>query len=182
MIATSRGYQRPERGRPTERGEVCVAGPAVCSGYGNDPAATAAALRDGFFHTGDLGYFDADGYLWIAGRIKELIIVGGSNVTPGEVAAALEDVPGVAEIAAVGVPHEDLGEVVGAVVAPRGGPRSSGMVRALEAALRRQAEQRLAPYKRPRRYVFVEEIPRNAMGKIDVPACRRLLAEAAPGR
>ena len=171
-------------GRRTPRGEICVSGPAVSAGYGNDPAATAAAYRDGLFHTGDLGYFDEDGYLWIDGRIKELIIVGGSNVVPGEVAAALEDVEGVAEIAVIGIPHEDLGETVAALVVPAtagaGDPQpartaATGAARRLQGVLEARAEERLAAYKRPRRYAFVREIPRNAMGKIDVAACKHLL-------
>ncbi len=164
-------YHEPTPGRATPRGEICVSGPAVSAGYGNDPEATAAAYRDGFFHTGDLGYFDEDGYLWIDGRIKELIIVGGSNVIPGEVVAALEDTGGVRELTAVGIPHEDLGEVVGVVAVPSDADATADR---LEAALRRRAEKRLAAYKRPRAYVFARTIPRNAMGKTDVAACRRL--------
>jgi len=183
----------PEPGEESPRGEICVTGPAVCAGYGNDDGATAAAFRDGYFHTGDLGRFDADGYLWIDGRLKDLIIVGGSNVIPAEVERALVDVDGVAEMVAAGVPDDDLGEVVAAYVVPSprtvaggaaadteaggeagigaGGAAGSAPGRAsnaaLEKALRSAAESKLAAYKRPRRYFFLAELPRNAMGKID---------------
>ena len=150
-------------------GEILVRGPAVMRGYGHG-SADADAFQDGFFKTGDLGYFDDDGYLWITGRAKELIIVGGSNVTPGEVERALESVDGITEIAAVGVPDEDLGETVVAVIVSKPAFEKT----ALANALRHQAEQALAPYKRPRRYVFVDELPRNGMGKIDRTGLTRL--------
>jgi len=162
-IRTEHGYLDTTAARAGERGEICVAGPNVMRGYGNDPEATTAALHDGYFHTGDLGHCDEDGYLWIDGRIKELIIVGGSNVVPGEVERALAGVQGVAELAVAGVPDDDLGEIVTAYVVAAG----DGDADALERSLGAAAEAGLAPYKRPRRYVFVPELPRNAMGKID---------------
>ena len=107
--------------------------------------------------------------LRIEGRLKELIIVGGSNVLPGEVEAALSGDPGVDELAAVGLPDPDRGEVVGVFVVARGQEPQS----AVEARLRERAESELAAYKRPRAFRFVDELPRNAMGKID----RRALSQ-----
>jgi malonyl-CoA/methylmalonyl-CoA synthetase len=144
-------------------GEILVRGPAVMRGYWRAPDATAAAFRDGFFCTGDLGRRDADGYFRISGRKKELIIVGGSNVLPGEVEAALAGLPGVDEIAAVGLPDADRGEVVALFVVASPDESAS----ALETRLRARADEELAAYKRPRVYRFVASLPRNAMGKLD---------------
>ncbi len=154
------------------RGEICVRGPSVTAGYGNAPQANAQSFRNGFFHTGDLGRFDEYGELWVDGRIKELIIVGGSNVIPGEVEAPLSQVEGVAEVVVTGSAHGDLGEIVVAyVVAAMPGADTA----ALEKMLRAQADASLAPYKRPRTYFFVDAIARNAMGKVD----RKRLSSAA---
>ncbi len=144
-------YVAAEPGEESPRGEICVEGPAV--------------FCDGLFCTGDLGRFDVDGYLWIDGRIKDLIIVGGSNVIPAEVERVLAGVPGVAEVVVAGLPHPDLGEVVAAYVVVRSA--DDGVRERVERELRERAEHGLAAYKRPRRYVFVAELPRNAMGKID---------------
>ena len=144
-------------------GEIEVRGPAVMSGYWRDREADAEAFRDGFFCTGDLGRLDADGVLRIEGRKKELIIVGGTNVLPGEVEAALAGDPGVEELVAVGLPDPDRGEIVGVFVVARGDDATS----VVETRLRDRAEAELAPYKRPRVFRFVAELPRNAMGKID---------------
>jgi len=146
----------------TARGEICVRGPSVTSGYGNAPEANAHSFRDGLFHTGDLGHFDEHGDLWVEGRLKELIIVGGSNVIPGEVETPLSSVEGVAEIVVAGAPHRDLGEIVVAYVVAR-----SSDTERLEKDLRIHANLTLAAYKRPRAYFFVDAIPRNAMGKVD---------------
>ena len=122
----------------------------------------------GYFRTGDLGRIDADGFLHIDGRLKELIIVGGSNVIPAEVQNALADVEGVEEIIIAGLPDDDLGETVAAFVIPsRAAAQAPGC---LEESLKARAETTLARYKRPRSYRFVEAIPRNAMGKVDRPA------------
>ncbi len=149
-------------------GEIEVRGPAVLSGYWRDPDASATAFRDGFFGTGDLGDHDEVGYLRIAGRKQDLIIVGGSNVLPGEVEFALADEPGVAELAALGLPDADRGEIVAAFVVPDPSADASSLERKLQA----RAEERLASYKRPRSYHFVSELPRNAMGKVDRLALR----------
>jgi len=146
-----------------ETGEIWVRGPNVFAGYWNNPEATAAAFHDGWFRTGDLGAFSADGYLSILGRIKELIIVGGTNVTTGKVEVVLETEAGVAECAVVGVPDPDLGERIAAFIVPRTGENTV----ALEQRLRVKAERDLAPYKRPRLYRFLDSIPRNAVGKVE---------------
>ena len=144
-------------------GEIEVCGPGVMPGYWHDDAASAEAFDGGFFRTGDLGRHDERGYLVIAGRKKELIIVGGSNVLPGEVEQALSDEPGVDELAAAGLADDDRGEIVAAFVVAREGVEPHG----LEQRLRARAEESLAPYKRPRVYRFITALPRNAMGKVD---------------
>jgi malonyl-CoA/methylmalonyl-CoA synthetase len=146
-----------------QTGEIWVRGPNVFSGYWNNPEATADAFHQDWFRTGDLGAFSEDGYLAIVGRMKELIIVGGTNVTPGEVEAVLELEAGVHECAVAGVPDPDLGERIVAFIVPREGEEPA----AIEARLRARVEQDLAPYKRPRLYRFLSEIPRNAMGKVE---------------
>ena len=159
---------------PGETGEIWVRGPNVFGGYWNNPAATATAFHDDWFRTGDLGVLSADDYLSINGRMKELIIVGGTNVTPGEVEAVLETEAGVRECAVAGVPDADLGEKVAAFVVPQDDQDTA----ALEARLRKRLEQDLAPYKRPRLYRFLTEIPRNAMGKVERAKLKDLGTEA----
>ena len=142
-----------------EEGEIQVRGASVFGGY--RPRPDPSAFVDGWFRTGDAGEWDADGYLRIVGRRKELVIVGGVNVSPAEVEEALRSVPGVAEIACCGVSDADLNEVVAAAVV---GDGSVG-VDVLEARLRQQAQE-LSGLKRPKLYAFVDALPRNAMGKL----------------
>jgi malonyl-CoA/methylmalonyl-CoA synthetase len=149
--------------RLAEDGEIEVRGPSVMAGYLEEPAANAEAFREGFFRTGDLGRLDERGYLVISGRKKELILVGGSNVLPGEVEAALADVRGVEELVAAGLPDPDRGEIVALFVVPSTGSDPA----ALETTLRARAEERLSPYKRPRLYRFLSALPRNALGKVN---------------
>jgi malonyl-CoA/methylmalonyl-CoA synthetase len=140
-------------------GEILLRGPNVFSGYWRNPAATAEAFEDGWFRTGDIGELDADGYLRIAGRTKELIITGGLNVYPREVEDVLLTHPAVAEVAVAGVPDDDWGEVVSAWVVPAGeAPEPK--------ALLDHAADRLAAFKCPRAVHFVESLPRNALGKL----------------
>ena len=146
-----------------ERGEIWVRGPNVFSGYWHNPQATAAAFCNDWFRTGDLGILSADGYVSISGRMKELIIVGGTNVTPGEVEFVLDAELGVRECAVAGIPDVDLGERVAAFIVPKKGEDTA----TLEDRLRKRTERDLAPYKRPRLYRFLSEIPRNAMGKVE---------------
>jgi malonyl-CoA/methylmalonyl-CoA synthetase len=143
-------------------GEVLLRGPNVFDGYWRNQEATAEAFDDGgWFRTGDLGSFDERGYLRIEGRKKELIITGGYNVHPREVEELLLEHPGVAEVAVVGTPSEEWGEVVTAfvVAADPGDPPDEGELLAFTA-------ERLAPFKRPRLVRHVESLPRNALGKV----------------
>ena len=152
---------------PGETGMIEVRGPNVFKGYWNMPEKTAAELRfDGWFVTGDLGRVDADGYLSIVGRDKDLIISGGYNVYPREVEEVLDAQPGVAESAVIGAPHPDLGEGVVAVVVPEGrGPDMGALEDAVAAVL--------AGYKRPRAWATAAALPRNAMGKVQKAELRR---------
>jgi malonyl-CoA/methylmalonyl-CoA synthetase len=153
-----------ETGKAVTQGEIGVIevrGRNVFKGYWNMPEKTADEFRaDGFFITGDLGQIDADGYLTIVGRAKDLVISGGYNIYPKEVEMLLDGEPGVAESAVIGVPDADLGEAVVAAVTPRPG------VVLDEAALLAGIADRLARFKQPRRIVIVDELPRNTMGKV----------------
>jgi malonyl-CoA/methylmalonyl-CoA synthetase len=154
----------PQNGRALPQGEVGmiqVRGPNVFEGYWRQPEKTAAEFTaDGFFTTGDLGRIDAQGYVAIVGRGKDLIISGGFNVYPKEVESELDALPGVAESAVIGVPHPDFGEGVTAVVVPRrpGGVDPASLAAALSG--------RLARYKLPKQLILVDELPRNSMGKV----------------
>lgn len=139
--------------------EIMVQGPNVFAGYWGRPDATTDAFVDGWFASGDVGAIDADGYLRIVGRHKELIITGGYNVYPREVEDVLRTHPAVDDVAVVGAADPDWGEVVVAVVEGPGERRDT------EAVLAHAAEG-LAAYKRPKRVVFVDALPRNAMGKV----------------
>jgi malonyl-CoA/methylmalonyl-CoA synthetase len=140
-----------------DTGVIEIRGPSVFSGYWRMPQKTAEEFTaDGFFITGDVGRRDPYGRVWISGRAKDLIISGGYNVYPKEIELVLDELPGVAESAVVGVPHPDFGEGVVAMVIGRGD----------EAALIAECRRQLAPYKAPKRIVFVDELPRNAMGKV----------------
>jgi malonyl-CoA/methylmalonyl-CoA synthetase len=147
---------------PGEIGDVEVRGPNVCAGYWRMPDKTREDFReDGFFRTGDVGVVDRRGYLTLVGRVKDLIISGGLNVYPAEVESVVDRLPGVAESAVVGVAHPDFGEAVLAVVkrSEAGAITESDVVGA--------ARHELAAYKVPKRVFFVDELPRNAMGKIE---------------
>jgi malonyl-CoA/methylmalonyl-CoA synthetase len=154
-------------------GGIEVKGPNVFAGYWRDPAKTGAEFTaDGWFKTGDLGSIDGNGYVYIVGRAKDLVISGGYNVYPKEVEAALDAIAGVRESAVFGVPHADLGEgVTAAVVGERGAALS-------QAALVEALRPALAAYKIPKRIVFVDELPRNAMGKVQKNRLREVYASA----
>jgi malonyl-CoA/methylmalonyl-CoA synthetase len=148
-------------------GMIEVRGPNVFRGYWRMPDKTAAELRsNGFFITGDLGRIDERGYLYIVGRIKDVVITGGYNVYPSEVERELNALPGVAESAVIGLPHPDFGEAVTAVVIAEGGAALD------EASIRSTLELRLAKYKVPKRVMIAADLPRNAMGKIQKSALR----------
>ena len=155
-----------------EVGGIQVRGPNVFGGYWRMPEKTAEEFTaDGFFRTGDVGRIDADGYVTIVGRSKDLIISGGYNVYPAEIEGCINEMPGVAESAVVGVPHPDFGEVGVAVVIPRSGARPDPQ--ALIADLR----SRLANFKVPKHCFIVDELPRNTMGKVQ----KNLLRETYQG-
>ena len=146
---------------PRRNGEVITRGPNIMKGYWNNPEATAAAIdAQGWFHTGDIGYLDEDGFLYIADRLKDMVITGGENVYPAEVESVLYDHPAIAEIAVIGLPDEQWGEAVVAVVALK-----PGTTLTLE-DLRGFAADRLARYKLPRRLEVVPALPRNPAGKV----------------
>ncbi len=156
---------------PEEIGDIQVKGPNVFKGYWNMPEKTAEEFTpDGYFKTGDVGKFDARGYLSIVGRSKDLIITGGYNVYPKEIETAIDDIDGVAESAVVGVPHPDFGEAVTAVVVAQPGSAVS------EADVIAYLKDRIANYKVPKRVHFVPELPRNAMGKVQKNLLRERFA------
>ncbi len=151
-----------------EAGSIEVRGPNVFKGYWRLPEKTAEEFREGWFVTGDMGSVDAQGYLSILGRAKDLVISGGLNVYPAEVEAVLDDLPGVAASAVIGVPHPDFGEaVVACLVAGPGATLAEEQVRA---ALR----DRLAAFKLPKRVLILDDLPRNAMGKVQKADLRRI--------
>ena len=162
------GTVEPE---PDVIGTLEIAGPNVFAGYWRDPDRTSAEFTaDGWFKTGDLGRIDRDGYVHIAGRVKDLVISAGCNVYPREVESELEALAGVAESAVFGAPHPDFGEGVTAVIVPEAGAVLS------EAQVIESLSTRLARYKVPKRVLLVAELPRNAMGKVQKDALRATYA------
>ena len=161
-----------DEAKPGDPGEVLLRGPNLMLGYLDDPAATRAAIdADGWLHTGDIGHLDADGYLAITDRLKDMYICGGFNVYPAEVEQVLARLDGVAESAVIGVADARLGEVGRAYVVTRPGFALS------EAAVLAFCRERLAGYKVPRLVVFRADLPRTPAGK---PLKRLLREEAAP--
>jgi long-chain acyl-CoA synthetase len=156
-------------GRPLaagEDGEVVVRGRNVMRGYLGRPEETAQAVVDGWLHTGDVGHLDADGYLTLVGRSKDMIIRGGENIYPKEIEDVLAAEPSVLEVAVIGVPDDTRGERVVAYVQPRPGENVD------RAALRARCVQALSGFKRPTETVVTHAIPKNAVGKIDKVALR----------
>lgn len=163
----------PATGATLSQGEIGlieVRGPNVFQGYWQMPDKTAEDLRaDGFFITGDLGVIDAEGYVSIVGRNKDLIIAGGFNIYPKEIEGLLDDLPGVLESAVIGVPHPDFGESpVAIVVAEKPGLEVAGLKAALEKSL--------AKFKLPREIFVVADLPRNTMGKVQKNVLRQMYA------
>ena len=152
-----------------ELGEIAARGPQLMRGYWNRPEDTAEALRGGWMHTGDAGSLDAEGYLYVRDRVKDMIVSGGENVYPREVEDVLFQHPAVADAAVIGVPDERWGEAVRAVVVLRPGAEASA------AALVAFCRGRIADYKRPREVAFLDALPRNPSGKV----LKRELREAA---
>jgi len=143
-----------------ETGEIVIRGPNVTAGYENNPAANAAAFAHGWFHTGDQGTQDADGYVRVTGRLKEIINRGGEKISPREVDEVIMDHPAVAQVVTFAVPHAKLGEEVAAAVVLREGMAAG------ERDIRDFAAKRLADFKVPRRVLILDEIPKGATGKL----------------
>jgi malonyl-CoA/methylmalonyl-CoA synthetase len=164
-----------DKGRPLPNGEIGgieVKGPNVFKGYWRMPEKTADEFTtDLWFKTGDVGVIDNDGYVKIVGRSKDLVISGGYNVYPAEIEGTINELPGVAESAVIGVPHPDFGEAVVAVVVPRPGAKVDGS--AISATLK----GRIANFKVPKQVFVVDELPRNTMGKVQ----KNLLREQHKG-
>ncbi|MFB6281352.1 MAG: class I adenylate-forming enzyme family protein [Haloferacaceae archaeon] len=156
-----RGAERP----PGEAGELVVSGPTVAPGYHGAPEATDDAFRADGFHTGDVGVVDGDGRVRVLGRLDDRIVTGGETVDPGEVAGALRDHPSVADAAVVGLPDEEWGERVAALVVPDGEPPD-------REALLAHCRDRLAGFKLPRTVAFADTLPRTASGTVDRDAVR----------
>jgi acyl-CoA synthetase (AMP-forming)/AMP-acid ligase II len=141
-------------------GEIVIRGPNVTAGYLNNPKANAEAFTNGWFRTGDQGVMDADGYLSLTGRLKEIINRGGEKIAPREVDDVIMDHPAVAQVVTFGMPHEKLGEDVAAAVVLKEG-QSVG-----EKELREFVAGKLADFKVPRKILFLAEIPKGATGKL----------------
>jgi fatty-acyl-CoA synthase len=150
-------------------GEVWIRGPAVMRGYWDSSGESSGLTPEGWFRSGDLGRVDDEGFYWIVGRSKDVIISGGENVHPAELENVLADCPAIAEAAVVGIPDPQWGEAACAMVVLKAGSVLP------EADLLKLFEGRLARYKHPRRVVYLSELPRNAMGKVQKPELRRLL-------
>lgn len=158
---------------PGETGEIIVQGPCMMHGYFNREEATNKVIYKGWYYSGDIGYFDEEGYLWIADRVDDMIISGGENIYPREVEDVLYDHEGVLDVAVIGVPDEKWGEKVIALIVKKDPALTEEK---LEEFCKNS--DRLAGYKRPRQYIFTEQLPRNASGKIQKFMLRKQLQEA----
>lgn len=145
---------------PGERGEIVVQGDLVAKGYYQDPARTAETFKQGWLHTGDVGYQDADGYLYIVDRMKDLIVSGGFNISPSEVEQVLWAHPAVNDCAVIGVPDDHWGEAVKAVVELKPGAQWD------EALAMAYCRERLGGMKAPKTIEVWEQLPRSAVGKV----------------
>ena len=143
-----------------ERGELVLRGHNIMKGYYKNPEATAEAMRDGWFHTGDIATMDEDGFIFIVDRVKDMVLRGGYNVYPREIEEVIYEHPAIAEVAVIGVPHEELGEEVRAVVALKEGESAT------EEDIISFARERVAAYKYPRSIIFMDDLPKTATGKI----------------
>jgi len=141
-------------------GEIVIRGDNITPGYENNPKANAEAFTHGWFRTGDQGSLDAEGYIAITGRLKEIINRGGEKISPREVDEVLMDHPAVGQVVTFGMPHDKLGEEVAVVVVLREGQQAT------ERELRDFAALKLADYKVPKKILFMDEIPKGATGKL----------------
>lgn len=155
-----------------ETGEILIKSESVIAGYWNNPEETANAIRNGWFHTGDLGYLDEDRYLFVVDRKKDMVISGGMNVYSKEIESVLYRHPAVLEAAVIGLPDEEWGEIVTAVIATRPGREVT------EQELTDFCRTSLASYKKPRKVFFLEQLPKNPSGKILKRILREKLANA----
>ena len=159
-----------------EAGELCLCGPHVCLGYWNNPGATAKALDpEGWFHTGDLARCDEDGFFYIAGRCKDMIISGGVNIYPAEIEKELLDHPAVAEASVLGTPDEKWGEVPVAFVALKSGVSVSDL------ELIEFLRPRIGKIKLPKQIIVINALPRNAYGKVLKLELQSRLRNLKPG-
>lgn len=171
-IAVVDGDDRPKA--TGQVGEIVVCGPTVFKGYWNLETDTAVAFRNGWHHTGDMGYFDADGYLWYAGRTpeKELIKTGGENVYPAEVENAIRQHPSIADVVVIGVPDPQWSEAIKAVcvLQPSKVATADEIIDFVGGLIAR--------YKRPKIVVFVDKLPKGAGGDVDRPAVKSVHGQA----
>jgi acyl-CoA synthetase (AMP-forming)/AMP-acid ligase II len=158
-----------------EEGEIVAQGARVMAGYLNREEDTSAAIRDGWLHTGDVGWMDDENYLYITGRTKDLIIRGGENIAPGEIEGVLQAHPAVEDAAVIGVPDVEWGEEVKAVVVLKPGQKAT------DEELAAFVKERLASFKVPRYYTYVQELPRNYLGKVLKNDLRKQFGEAKSG-
>jgi long-chain acyl-CoA synthetase len=154
---------------PGEQGEIVVRGPNVMLGYYKNPEATTEALRGGWLHTGDVGYVDEEGYIFITDRIKDMIIKGGYNIYPSEIEGYIETHPGVAEVSVVGVPNQKYGEEIMAFVVKLPGQEFS------EDDLIEFTKDKMTPFKAPSKVQFVEGLPKSLVGKVLKKELRKLI-------
>jgi long-chain acyl-CoA synthetase len=143
-----------------ERGEIVMRGPNLMRGYLNRPEATAEAIVDGWFHTGDIGYVDEEGFVYIVDRKKDMIIKGGYNIYPREIEEVLYQLPQIAEAAVVGVRDDAKGESVRACISVKPGAELNAQ------EVENHLKENLAKYKLPSEYVFMNELPKGPTGKI----------------
>jgi acyl-CoA synthetase (AMP-forming)/AMP-acid ligase II len=151
-----------EQGRdlgPDEPGELLVRGPNVMKGYWRNPEATRQTVRDGWLHSGDVARIDAEGYVYLCDRLKDMVVSGGTNIYPREIESALQEHPSIVDVAVIGVPDPKWGEALLAVCVCRGDAPTEDDLVAF-------CRDRLGGYKIPRRYEFVEQLPRNPSGKV----------------